>query len=344
MRPRNRDARRSTRHLDARLGEPHTILYHPTMRTTILHQIVANSTNLARSTRDKYRRDLDAWVEFAGSNPKGWTRRKAQAFYSYLLEQGLKPQSANRLLSSVHYAARWWAIQEDDPSLNFAIVQKAKPVLKTQKQVLTMDQTVQLLNTCYPANDPNDARDFALIITGLETGMRQMSLRSMLFEKCFFSGDTQTGYPTARVIIKGHGDERVPVPLSDTAIDAIEYWRVRWLGPRYKRGPVFQAGNKSPDGFTPSGRPLGPSTIWMLIDRRGQKAGLKLSPHVFRHTFVTWRLESGYSPHEVAAVTHHKLRELGALGEYVSPIFVGDKMRGSTPAWLRSWVRSRLGL
>ena len=82
----------------------------------------------------------------------------------------------------------------------------------------------------------------------------------------------------------------------------------------------------------------------MLIDRRGQKAGLKLSPHVFRHTFVTWRLESGYSPHEVAAVTHHKLRELGALGEYVSPIVVGDKMRSSTPAWLRSWVRSRLGL
>jgi integrase/recombinase XerD len=310
--------------------------------TTVLHQIVANATNLAPSTRDKYRRDLDAWVEFAGKSPKGWTRRKAQAFYSHLLQQGLKPQSANRLLSSVHYAARWWAIQEGNPDLNFAIVQKAKPTLTTQKQVLNVDQAIRLLGTCYPQSDPNDARDFALMVTGLETGMRQMSLRSMTFEQCFFRGDTKTGYPTARVMVKGHGNERVPVPLSETAIHAIEYWQHRWLGEKYRRGPVFQAGNKNDGAFEPGGRPLGPSTIWMLIDRRGQRAGIKLSPHVFRHTFVTWRLEAGYTPHEVAAVTHHKLKELGALGSYVSPIVIGEKMRASTPSWLANYVRSRL--
>lgn len=322
-----------------------------TMATSALHEVVANATNIVDSTKSKYLRDLDQWVDFAGTDPKGWTRKKAQAFYAGLLKR-IKPQSANRLMATIRFAAKWYAVQEGNEAVgNFAIVQEAKPNQVGHKQALTAEQAKLILDSCrYIETDPVDCRDFAMIVLGLETGMRRMSVRSMTVEHTFLRGEARTGYPIARVLMKGTGNERVAVPLSDTVVRCLDRW-LKTLQPG-ARGPVFQAlakhriekpGKGEQTIHRASGQALSESAINKIIVDRTEKAGIRISPHVFRHTYVTWRMEAGYTPHQVAAVTGHKLTELGALGQYIDPKSVGALMRASTPDWLEAYVKSRLG-
>src|SRR5262245_32423954 len=84
-----------------------------------LHRVVMEAHNLAQTTREKYLRDLNQWIDFAGANPANWTRKKAAAFYTKLLGRGMKPQSANRLMAGVGFASRWWAHLEHNPDLDF---------------------------------------------------------------------------------------------------------------------------------------------------------------------------------------------------------------------------------
>jgi integrase len=318
------------------------------MTTSVLHEVIENATNLAPRTRERYLRDLNAWIKFAGKDPVNWTRRKAQAFYASLLAGGLKAQSANRLMASLRYAAKWWAIQEDNPALNFPIVQEAKPSAPEPKQALTAEQAIAILNTCkHLERGSVDLRDFTMMVVGLETGMRCMSMQSMLIERCFLHGDAKTGYPTAHVLTKGSGTDRLTVPISDTALMPMFRWLHRLDSNQITHGAVFRrlvirrGKGDDPTSHVPGPEALSESAIRKIFAERGRRARIELSPHVFRHTFVTWRMEAGYQAHEVAAVTGHQIRELGALGGYIDPIQVGQKMRESTPAWLAQLVASR---
>lgn len=310
--------------------------------TSVLHEVVESSTNIAPSTKAKYLKDLDAWIAFAGSDPANWTRKKAQAFYAKLIDR-IKPQSANRLMASIRFAAKWWAAQEENANLQtFVLVQEAKPDQVAHKQAMSIDQARKLLDACqHPRIDPIDLRDFTLIVIALETGMRRMSLRSMTLEHTYPGADPKYGYPTTHVLMKGSGKSRVPVPLSDTALICLDAYLTTT---DIRKGPVFQAlaRDKTSSRHKLSGEMLSESMINKLVETRSTAAGLKISPHIFRHTFVTWRLDAGYRAPEIASMTGHKLAELGALVEYIDPKVIGVKMRASTPEWLASYVMRRL--
>lgn len=302
-----------------------------------LHTIVAEAPDLAPSTRDKYLRDLNAFVEFAGADPADWTPSVAQAFYGHLLKQ-MKPQSANRLMASVAYASKWWAHYQKRAELDFAHIRKGKSQGRAVREQLTMEDTLALLGTC--DGSPVGRRDFAIMVLGLETGMRRMSLAAVKVENF-----ADKPYPSVRVPMKGRGIDLVPVPLSDTARLAIEPW-ASWLAIR--KGYLFRALTRrlGRNGFEylvdrKGNEGLSESTIYKMIQRRGASVGLNVHPHLFRHTFVTWRTNAGFGPHEVAAVTGHSLN-IGALGHYIDLQAIGEKMRTSTPAWLAEFVRRRV--
>lgn len=317
---------------------------------TLLHEIVEQSPELAPSTRDRYSRDLNAWVAYAGPYPDGWTRKRAQDFYRQLIIKGLRPQSANRVIASIRYAAKWWAIRENDPDLDFTIIQKHKKHEIIPKFALSADQAIQLIGGPPDPNLPSypeDLRNRMIFVVGLETGMRRMSLISMTLKHTLIDGQSHTGYPVAMVLAKGRSDERVPVPLSDAAVAAIRPWR-DWLttqgygsrgpqtGPlvralvkvRHNMGVHLEASQKE-DGISPS-------ALQKDIRARGQAIGIAgLHPHTFRRTFITWRSQAGLSPYEVAAITGHALKGLGAMGGYIDMIQIGGRVRNSTPEWLK---------
>jgi site-specific recombinase XerD len=302
-----------------------------------LHDIVANSLELAESTRERYLRDLNSWIEFAGEHPSGWTRKRAQDFYLHLLhERKLKPQSANRFMQSIIYASQWRAKRENDPSLDFAVLQMKSDEDPALRSALTQEQATKLLETCLPKT-PIDLRDFALIVIGLETGMRRMSLIDLNLESIIMA-------PYPHSLVRAKGKSKLSVPISDTTIKALDPWRAWMLGRRgIRKGPVFRALTKRKDGdifvYTPGHRPISAQAIQDILTKRSKQAGINhVHPHMFRHTFVTWRFSAGLSPHEVAAITGHTLSGLGAMAGYMDMAAIGQRARASTPEWLAELV------
>lgn len=307
---------------------------------TPLHTIVRESPELAPRTREKYLRDIDAWIAFAGASPTGWTRTRAQEYYNRLLGH-MKPQSANRTMAALGYASRWWHTRFD--GVDFAVVQQAAAQTTAARRALDTAEAQALLATCAGTSAPA-VRDYALIVLGLETGMRRMSLAGATLDGLVRQHD----YLTARVPLKGRGEDLFAVPLSDTAIAAIEPWR-RWLrGHKITKGALFRALPRQVDaqgrtGHGVSATPLTEVGIYKIIAHRAEQAGLaRCYPHILRHTFITWRLQAGLAPYEIAAITGHRLAGtpgLGGLGSYIDGTRIAEKARQHTPAWLAQHTR-----
>ena len=313
---------------------------------TALHDIVIQSHDLAPLTRTKYLRDLDTWVAFAGKDPHDWTRATAQRFYNSLLQR-MKPQSANRLFASVRYASSWWAKRENNPALDFAVIQQAtRQRNRAVRRALEPEEAQRLIATCN-GSTPIDLRDRALIVVGLETGMRRMSLGAMQIEQLKMARE---GYPVALVPIKGSAGELYPVPLSDAAIAAITPWRDWLRSKRITKGPLFRTLPRKVDGRGKLTVDVGPgglssSAIYKMIATRADAAGIgHMHPHIFRHTFITWRMQAGLQPYQVATITGHKLAGLpgmGALGGYIDASRIANEARQSTPTWLNRLITRR---
>ncbi len=307
--------------------------------TSILHDIVRRSPELADSTRDRYLRDLNAWIAFAGEDQTNWTRYKAQAFYDFMITKGLKPQSATRVMASISYASSWWAKLENNDRLHFVVIQMGKAKNKIPKHALTEDQTLALLATCMSDLSPINLRDFALMIVGLETGMRRMSLIGMRLEEIY-----DQPYPYVRVPAKGKDQELLAVPLSSTAATALQPW-IQWLALRnITKGPIFRGMTRRLDRhghwvYTANKKAISPAAIQNTLVKRSTAAKINhVHPHMFRHTFVTWRINAGLAPHEIASITGHRLSGLGAMAGYIDMTAIAQKARESTPTFISQIV------
>lgn len=314
------------------------------MTDTILHQIVRSFRRITEKTRAAYLSDIDRWIAFAGPDPKGWTADRAQAYYDHLLTS-MKPRSAKRLMAPIIQASSWWAKKERNPLLHFAIIQTERMNTTSDRRALSPEQAQQLLATC-ASGAPIDLRDRAMFVVGLETGMRRMSLAGMMLDTIHVS---EEGCPVAPVPIKGGREELYPVPLSDTAIVALEPWRAWLRKQKVTTGPVFRGLTKrlaprtGKTVYEVSDTPLSLDTIYKIVTRRAADAGLEhVHPHIFRNTFITWRMEAGLTPFQIAAVTGHKLANLpgmGSMGTYIDAARIGDTARAATPGWLAGLLR-----
>lgn len=314
----------------------------PKAPSTILHQIVDNSRRLAESTKSTYRRDLNKFVAFAGTDPAAWTWQTANAFYEHMLAT-ITPQSANRVMMSLIYAAKQRANLEKDPKLDFCsgIELKVPDKPKGEQRALTEEEVMTLLESVDNDKDPTNLRDRALFVVALETGMRRMSLSAMSFENVM--RDPKLGHTIAVVPIKGTA--KYPVPLSPTAIAALKPW-IAWLRRHnVTSGPIFRALHRSKIGQgVPeiSDHAINPNSIYYVVKRRAKEAGIAdLHPHSFRHTFITSRRAMGVPDHEIAAVTGHAVDTRGAvrmLTNYTDVGVAGSRAVQNTPAWLTKFV------
>jgi integrase len=262
----------------------------------------------------------------------------------------MRPQSANRLMASIAYASRWWAHFANDASLDFALVQRARSKDKKPQAPLSAEEARQLLITC--GTSPAGHRDFALIVVGLETGMRQVSLASMTIEDTLLEPGPRSPYPAAFVALKGK--DPAWVPLSDASVIAIHLWLVALARLRVAAdsgaadaGPLFRPLAhrvvRSARTQIAATRALSHTAIDDILNNHAKAAGLRrINPHLLRHTFVTWRERQGLQPQEIAAITHHDItKALGALGGYMNPREIGGSVRNRTPEWLAELVRAR---
>ncbi len=280
------------------------------MSKSALHEIVDAAHDLAPSTRAKYLRDLDAWIEFAGTEPDAWTKKRAAEFEADMIKRGLTTASANRVIVSLRYAARRRAIAAGDDSFDFLGTGEAVP------HALTEHQVRDLLHTCTTGSGA-DLRDRAIIITGLETGLRKTSISSMTIEHLRLKAEM----PAASVILRGRddADERISVPISDVTVLALQPWLHFLAGMGITRGPLFRGLIRRRGGSRPVNPCLSTSMIQKIVMTRGLKAGISnVSPEALRQTYVEGRAAAGLTPKE-----------------YLPEQLPGPKTREATPHWLK---------
>jgi site-specific recombinase XerD len=305
---------------------------------TRLHQLVRSSDHSV-ITKALYLASIDEWIAFAGPNPSGWTRIRAQEFYDSLTAR-MKPQSANRVFCGVVYASQWYSKMEGRPELDFSVVQKLKKTDSEKTKALSWEDASLLLNTT-EGKDPTNMRDRALMVLGLETGMRVMSLKDARYDQM----QEDRGYPAINVKIKGSRDKRRAVPLSDTALVALAPWRTWMRNKGANKGHLFQTLTKRIQGvravhlLSNTQPPLTTPAIYQIVRRRGESVGLTIHPHMFRASFVTWRLADGWDQFKIATMTWHTMVEVGGLEPYIDRATFGGEIRNSTPPWLSSLVQ-----
>ncbi len=315
--------------------------------TTILHEIIDRS-NFAETTKSKYKRVVDDWIRFVGPDPSRWTQPRAQAFYAYLtapkpIGRAIHPASANVYMASLRYASKWFEIGGYGP--DFARVQMINVDADKTRRALSRQEIEALLATCIGKDGKPtaiDRRDRTLIVVGLETGMRRMSLAGWQLDGIRRAKD----YTFAIVPIKGRGGKvTYEVPLSDTAAKILSDWR-RWLTTHdAKAGPVFcrlvPAVSKNQQRiYVPSGS-LSTTMIYKLVAKRATLAGLKdVHPHLLRHTFMTWRTATGLNPPQIASITGTKLKgtDWATQAPYIDMAVMANTARNATPQWLAELV------
>jgi site-specific recombinase XerD len=170
-----------------------------------------------------------------------------------------------------------WLEHEGDIEQN-PMLSVPKPLVPpTDIAVLTPQQVQLLLETC-GGKTLECRRDYAVVSLLLDTGLRLSEVTNLK------TSDIGEDY-TLRVF--GKGRKWRTVALGTTSATALQRWlRVRnskddflWSG---KRGPLTNVGMRK------------------MIQRRGAQAGIKLHPHVLRHTWVDNWLRNGGSEVDLA--------------------------------------------
>jgi site-specific recombinase XerD len=147
-------------------------------------------------------------------------------------------------------------------------------------RVITKKEIAKLLDGCSSNGRVQGARD-AAIIGLLYSGLRRAEIVALNREDY----NAETG----ELVVRGKGDKERLLYLNDGSTLALADW-LSVRGP--EPGPLFVPVNKG--GAIQAGQRMNDQAIYMVLQRRGQKAGLDhLSPHDFRRTFVTDLLDAG---------------------------------------------------
>lgn len=258
--------------------------------------VIEQSEKLSESSKRVYRNAVGEWLDFTGENPSGWSLSQAQTWYKTLCAR-VAVKSANSRVAALKYASQRWAALSQRPDLDFAAALETKRDHSIKSiRSLSYDEAERLLDAC-SGRRPVDLRDYAAVTLGLRTGMRRMSLVGSRLDKM----EPSPQGVLIEVPIKGGVKHKVP--LDETTIYGISPWLQYLKANSIASGPMFRACDQTP--IPAEG--LGLEGLWKTLKRRAKKAEIpNFTPHVMRHTFVTWCREAGVPDYQIAAVTGHK--------------------------------------
>lgn len=166
--------------------------------------------------------------------------------------------------------------------------------------MLSEDQLAAVLATCSGRGfDQLGSR--ALILLLMDSGLRRFELSALDVDDVDLQDRTIT-------VLHGKGDKpRISVIGTETALAIRAYLKVR----------VQRAHATQPALFVSrSGRRLTPGGVGQLITRTGELAGVpSLRPHVFRHTWAHYLLESDMKEHDICQLAGWTTtKQLGRYG------------------------------
>jgi integrase/recombinase XerC len=245
-------------------------------------------------TLQAYRRDLNQFTAFVRDKEipetleQTLTKTVLRAFTFSLSSKKLKPRSIARKIAALKSFCRFCArrhLLPDNPAklLGAPKLDKQLPVFLTRRQTDRI--------AAPPPGAPQELlRDHAIIELFYGSGIRLSELQTLTV------GSVDIRAATVRVMGKGR-KERI-VPLTSSAIDAMERYLACRAAPRSHETPLF-AGNSA-------------AALSRRQIQRAVAAGLALvsqqkkkSPHVLRHSFATHLMDAGADIRAVKELLGH---------------------------------------
>ncbi|MEJ7786173.1 MAG: tyrosine-type recombinase/integrase [Solirubrobacteraceae bacterium] len=232
------------------------------------------------ATREAYARDLRAWGCFLAraSVPVLDARRvHVDAFCRAAEAEGVAPATLARRLTAM---AGFYAYAADEGLIGRNPVDRVRrPRVsdESSRPGLDRDELRAMLRTA----EADGARSHALVCL---LGLNGLRVSEVVAADVGDLGH-ERGHRTLRVRRKGGKVATVPLaPRTAAAVDVL-------VGDR-EAGPIFA---------TRTGRPMDRHAAWKVVRRLARAAGITaaISPHSFRHSFVTNALDAGVPLHVV---------------------------------------------
>jgi integrase/recombinase XerC len=247
-------------------------------------------------TLSAYRSDLEEFIRFlkAGNTARRlsleefFAKTALRSFAVSLSSRGLRPRSLARKIAALKSFSRFCVRRhflKNNPAkfLTAPKLDRQLPVFLTRKQAEQLAPP--------PPGAPVEAlRNHAIIEFLYGSGIRLSELQMLTL------GSVNVKNSTVRVMGKGR-KERV-VPLTATAVEAMERYLLARASARTPDSPLFTAGED---------RTLSRRQIQRVVARELSRVSQqkKRSPHVLRHSFATHLMDAGADIRAVKELLGH---------------------------------------
>jgi integrase/recombinase XerD len=263
-------------------------------------QFIKLEKGLADNSVNSYENDLQRYLQFIAeeiqlNDLSGITLTHIEQYLEVLTDIGLTVSSITRNISSIR-SFHEFLIVEGIANANPAELIELPKKAKKLPEILDPLEIDQILEA--PDREKNAGiRDAAIIECLYATGMRVSELVNLQTNRLFF----EIGF----IRVSGKGNKERLVPVGEVAQQAIEHY-IEVARPQFLNAKnPGKAKNKL--FLNQRGGPLSRMSIWNIVNRYAQEAGIKKNvyPHIFRHSFATHLLEGGADLRAVQEMLGH---------------------------------------
>lgn len=273
------------------------------------------------ATMRNYRSDLklfQVWFEQVNGTPLApalLTSMDVREYRQYLLGvEQRKASTINRRLSALSAYSRWaqetGALQVNPTARVQAVKVQAQPPrwLEKKEQAAILRELELLRNAAEtPVAHFRALRNETMVLVMLNTGLRLAELTGLVVR------DVTLKERSGQVLVReGKGNKQRPVPLNREARRLLDLWlpaRAVWLTELdLEQETLF---------LSQRGLPLGVRSVQRIVEMVGQRAGVRLTCHMLRHTFAKNLVNAGVTLEKVGALLGHS--NLNTTRLYITP-------------------------
>jgi integrase/recombinase XerC len=262
--------RASHRSTTAVIGEVSDFIEHLRIQKRLsIHTLTAYQADISKLLAYAARHNIKLWAEL---NP-----HHARRFTVSLNGKGMAPKSVQRTLSGLR-SLFFWLCQQNKASMNPFIDIRAPKNPSRLPKTLDVEQLAKLIEIPLNEKDPLSYRDKAIMELFYSSGLRLAELCSL--------ENSELSLSEGLARVTGKGQKTREVLIGRHALIALKDWlkyRVRFV--KDNTNAVF---------ISKQGKEINPRTVQrrlqMWADRQGMN--IKVTPHMFRHSFASHLLES----------------------------------------------------
>jgi integrase/recombinase XerD len=254
-------------------------------------EYLATERGYSENTISAYESDLDQFSEAMAKDLLSASTEDIREFILGRLEAGVSPKTARRKLSAIkslfQFAHGEGGIDQD-PSRHIRAPRAFDAIIRP----ITRAEVEQILASLN-CDEPLDIRNRALVYVAYGSGLRVSEIVSLK------TADVHFQQSIAKVR-QGKGRKDRFVPLNQLEIEAISLYMDRARA-RFAKEPdneILFIGRY--------GEPLTRQRLWQILTRiSGRIVGRGISPHKYRHAFVTDTINGGAGSRVVQKMVGH---------------------------------------